>query len=260
MTRVRVMPVLLLSRRGVVKTTRFSRPTYVGDPRNIVRIYNTKEVDELVLLDIEASKHRAVPDFELLEEIASEAFMPIAYGGGLRTVAEARRLIYLGIEKLCLNTATFEQPMLVRKLSDELGAQCVVASIDVRRSWRGGYRVISHSGRNVPEADPVRWADHLIALGAGELLVNAVDRDGTRSGYDRELLRLFSGRFDVPVIAGGGAASGRDLVDTVATTRLRALAAGSLFIHEGPHRAVLPTYLSAADFASLAQAADARLR
>lgn len=258
MIRVRVMPLLLLSRRGVVKTIRFKKPLYVGDPLNIVRIYNTKEVDELILADIDVSKRRGVPDFDLIEQIASEAFMPIAYGGGVRSIAEARRLVFVGVEKICLNTVTFDDPMLVRKLSDELGAQCVVGSIDVARNWRGQYRVVSHAGRPVAEPDPLRWAERLVTLGAGELLVNAVDRDGTKAGYDVDLLRSFSGRFDVPIIACGGASSVANLAEVVRTTQLRALAAGALFVYEGPHRAVLPTYLSGSDLAELARAAAPR--
>ncbi len=255
MIRVRVIPVLLLSRRGAVKTTRFRRPEYVGDPLNIVRIWNMKEVDELILADIDVSKRRGVPDFDLIEQIASEAFMPIAYGGGVRSIAEARRLLYIGVEKVCINTAAFDDPTLIRKLSAELGAQCVVASVDVTRTFGGGYRVFSHAGRRVPERDPVRWAERLVAMGAGEVLVNAVHRDGTKAGYDKDLLRLFSGRFDVPIVVCGGAASVADLAETVRTTALRSLAAGALFIYEGPHRAVLPTYLSSDDLATLARAA-----
>lgn len=249
------MPMLLLSRRGAVKTTRFRKPMYVGDPLNIVRIWNSKEVDELILADIDVSKHRGVPDFDLIEQIASEAFMPIAYGGGVRSVAEARKLLFIGVEKVCINSAAFDDPSIIRKLSGELGAQCVVGSIDVEKTILGRYRVVSHSGRRVPERDPLRWAEQLIAMGAGELLVNAVHRDGTKAGYDVGLLQLFSGRFDVPVIACGGAASVADIANVVRVTRLRALAAGALFIYEGPHRAVLPTYLSRSGLAEIARAA-----
>lgn len=256
MIRVRVMPVLLLSRRGVVKTTRFKKPSYVGDPMNIVRIFNMKEVDELILADIDVSKKRGLPDFDLIEQVASEAFMPIAYGGGINSIAQARKLIYIGVEKVCINTAAFDDPAFVRKLSGELGAQCVVASIDVVRTLRGRYKVVSHAGRPVPEPDPVRWAERLVGMGAGELLVNAVDRDGTKLGYDLELLRSFAGRFDVPIIGCGGASSAANVVEAVRATHLKALAAGALFIYEGPHRAVLPTYLSGKDMADIARAAE----
>lgn len=253
MTRVRVMPTLLLSRRGAVKTLRFRDPTYVGDPLNIVRIWNSKEVDELILADIDASKNGAVPDLDLVEQIASEAFMPIAYGGAVRTIAEAKRLLFIGVEKISLNTATFEQLSLVSRLNDTLGAQCVVASIDVIRTRRG-YEVYSHAGRRIHEKNPLRWAETLVGAGAGELLVNAVDRDGTKKGYDLELLRMFDGKFDIPIIASGGAASVADIAQAVHETKIRAFAAGALFIYEGPHRAVLPTYLSSGDLARIASA------
>jgi len=254
--RVRIIPIVLLSRHGAVKTVRFRKPSYVGDPLNIVRIYSMKEVDELILSDIDASKHRCVPDFDFIEKIAGEAFMPVTYGGGVETVAQARQLISIGLEKVSLNSAALGDPLLVRKLSDVLGSQSVVASIDVRRTFRGAYRVVSHAGRAVPERDPLRWAEQLVRSGAGELLVNAVDRDGTMTGYDLDLLRLFAGRFNVPIIACGGAGSVADITDAMRATRLTAFAAGARFIYEGRYRAVLPNYLSAPDRAEIARVAD----
>ncbi len=247
MLRVRVIPVLLLRRRGLVKTVGFRRPKYVGDPINVVRIFNEKEVDELLLTEIVATKDGKEPDYELLEQIASEAFMPVGYGGSVRSVAQAKRILRLGIEKIAINTAAFERPEIVRELSGELGAQCVVASVDVKRTWRGRYEVFSHAGKKVPIADPLRWIERLVQLGAGEILLNAVDRDGTMKGYDHELLALLRGRFDVPIIASGGAASASDMATAVRTGGLSALGVGARFIYEGPYRAVLVSYLSAKD-------------
>jgi len=243
MLRTRVIPVLLLRRHGVVKTVRFRNPEYVGDPINIVRIFNDKEVDELVLTEITATRAGSAPDFELLEQIASEAFMPLCYGGGVRSASDARRILRLGMEKIAVNSAALERPGLIRELADELGSQCVVASVDVRRTWTRQYEVFSHAGRDVPERDPVRWVERLVSLGAGEILLNAVDRDGTMKGYDLDLLGRFRGRFDVPLIACGGAASFDDMKRAIASGA-SALGVGARFIYEGPYRAVLVSYLS----------------
>jgi cyclase len=251
MLRLRVIPVLLLRRRGLVKTTAFKAPKYVGDPINVVRIFNDKEVDELILTEVVATKDGRAPDFELLEQLAGEAFMPVCYGGAVRSVADAKRILRLGMEKISVNTAFLERPELVRDLAESLGSQCVVASVDVKRTWRGRYEVFSHAGRPVPERDPLRWVDRLVRLGAGEILVNAVDRDGTMEGYDLALLEQFRGRFDVPLIACGGARSVEDMKAAVRAGRLSALGVGARFIYEGPYRAVLVSYLSSSEMADV---------
>lgn len=258
MVRTRIIPTLLLRRRGLVKTVRFKRPEYVGDPINIVRIFNDKEVDELVLSEVVATKSRARPDFELLEQIASEAFMPVSYGGAVRSIDDARRILRLGMEKVTANTAFLEEPELVARWSGELGAQCVVASVDVRRTWRGRYQVFSYAGRHVPERDPLKWIDRLVRLGAGEILLQSVDRDGTMKGYDLDLLRMIRGRFDVPIVACGGAGSFADMKAALAASELRALGVGARFIYEGPYRAVLVSYLSRAELAELHGAPSGR--
>lgn len=256
MLRVRVIPILSLRRRGLVKTVRFRRPKYVGDPINVVRIFNQKEVDEIILTEIVAAKEGRGPDFELLEQLASEAFMPICYGGGVRSVSDAKRILRLGMEKIALNSASLERPELVRELADSLGSQCVVASVDIRRTWRGIYEVHSHSRRAVPERDPLRWTERLIRMGAGEILVNAVDRDGTMRGSDVELLTRFRGRFDVPVIACGGVGSVADMRAAVRAGGLSAVGVGARFIYEGPYRAVLVSYLSRDEMATVQGAAE----
>lgn len=243
MLRTRVIPILLLRRRGLVKTIRFRKPEYVGDPVNVVRIFNDKEVDEIVLNEITATRHGKDPDFELLEQIATEAFMPVCYGGGVRSTDTARRILRLGMEKVAVNSAAFEDPSFVARLAGDLGSQCVVVSVDVRRTWRGKYEVFSHAGLRVPERDPLRWVERLVGLGAGEILLNAVHRDGTMTGYDLELLAQFRGRFDVPIVACGGASSFLDMKAAVARGA-SALGVGARFIYEGPYRAVLVSYLS----------------
>lgn len=251
MLRPRIIPVLLLRRRGLVKTVRFRDASYVGDPINVVRIFNDKEADELILTEIVATRDGKAPDFELLEQIATEAFMPVCYGGGVRTLADAKRILRLGMEKIAVNTAAFDDPRLVATLSGELGSQCVVASVDVKRTWRGGYAVYSHAGRRVPERDPLRWIERLVALGAGEVLLNCVDRDGTMQGYDLELLRRVRGRFDVPIIPCGGAGSVHDISQGLAAAGSSAAGVGARFIYEGPYRAVLVSYLSPRDVSEI---------
>jgi cyclase len=243
MLRRRVIPSLLLSGGGLVKTRRFKDEVYVGDPINAVKIFNEKEVDELFLFDIHASRDGRRPDFALVESIVSEAFMPVGYGGGVRTLADVRTLLRLGVEKVALNTAALDDLPFVRELSNAFGAQCIVGVVDVKRNWRGQPRVWSHAGRTPRIANVKEWMEALVGAGAGELLVQSVDRDGTLEGLDIELYRSLKGCVAVPVVAAGGA---RGLDDLKATFDLgvTAVAAGARFVFIGPHRAVLISYLS----------------
>lgn len=243
----RVIPCLLLQDGGLVKTARFNRPRYVGDPINAVRIFNDKYVDELIFLDITASRTGAEPDYDLIARIAGECFMPLCYGGGIRTLDQARRIVAAGVEKISVNSMAIDQPQLLTQLSRELGASSVVAAIDVKRDWRGRYRVYHPGRRRCTSLDPVEHARAMVAAGAGEIFVNNVDRDGQYSGFDTTLLGAISGAVGVPVIACGGASSLEDMraaIDAGAS----AAAAGSLFVFYGPHRAVLINY---PDYASV---------
>jgi cyclase len=238
----RVIPCLLLSQGGLVKTIRFKHPTYVGDPINVVRILNEKEVDELIFLDIDASTEGRGPRFDYIEQVTSECFMPVAYGGGVGSVEDARRLLSLGVEKVCLNTAAIERPGLVGELADVLGSQSVIVSIDVRRDLWGRYRVASHGGRRKTGLKPTDHARRMEELGAGEILINSIDRDGTMSAYDYALVKSVTAVVNVPVIACGGAGRLDDFRKAVTEAGASAVAAGSLFVFQGPHRAVLVTY------------------
>ena len=242
MLRTRVIPCLLLRRGGgLVKTIRFSDPKYVGDPINAVRIFNDKEVDELVLLDIEASRDNREPDYERIGEIVSEAFMPVAYGGGVKTVAQAKRIVALGVEKIVVNTAALDDPALVGHIADRLGFCSTVVAFDVKRSWRGRYYVYDARRRKATDTDPGTHARAMVSAGAGELFVNDVDRDGTGSGFDLELIRGITGAVTVPVIVCGGAGTLDDL-RKAADAGASAVAAGSMFVYVGKHRAVMITY------------------
>jgi cyclase len=249
MLRARVMPCLLLRGHGLVKTRRFKDPVYVGDPVNAVRIFSEKEVDELVLLDIDAARTGREPDYALVAEIAGECFMPVAYGGGVQTLEQVRRLIRSGVEKVVINSAACRSTAVVREAADVFGSQAVVGAIDVRRALFGGWKVVSHGGTQETGLSLDAHVQALVAAGAGELLVNNVDRDGTMSGFDLDLVRRVSRAVDVPVIACGGAGSIDDLRRAVQEGGASAVAAGSLFVFHGRHRAVLINYPSAAELA-----------
>jgi cyclase len=251
MLSVRVIPIMLVSDRRLVKTKRFKAPKYVGDPINIVRIYNEKEVDELFVADIGASREGRGPDFEFVRRISSEAFMPICYAGGVSTVEQAHTLMRVGVEKIAINTAALRDPNLIRCLADRFGSQCVVASIDVKRTLSGRYVVFSHAGVRLRHRDPVALAQALVQAGAGEVLLNNVDRDGTMAGFDRQLLHKFKEQLSAPLVAAGGAASTDDIIDTLDQCRLSGVAVGARFVFYGPHRAVLVTYPEPAELARL---------
>lgn len=240
----RVIPCLLLRNQGLVKTIRFKNPTYVGDPTNAVRIFNDKEVDELVFLDTTASSEGRGPQYDLLARMTNECFMPLCYGGGVSAIADMHRLFALGIEKVSLNTQAVERPQLVREAASTFGSSSIVVSIDVRRRLFNKYEVVTRGASRKTGLDPVAFAVRMQELGAGELLLTSVDRDGTRSGYDLELIRRVSSAVSVPVIACGGAGSVRDLARAVTEGGASAAAAGSLFVFHGPHKAVLITYPS----------------
>lgn len=242
MSKTRVIPALLLRGQGLVKTVKFKNPKYVGDPINAVRIFNEKEVDELVFLDITATPEGRGPDYEMLSDIASEAFMPMAYGGGISTLEQIRRIFELGFEKVIINSAAYKYPNLITEAAAIFGSQSIIGCVDVRKTLIGRYELCSTSGR-VKES--VGLAEHLATLskrGVGEILVNAIDRDGTMGGYDLKLLREVSSAVTVPVIACGGAGNVNHFVQAVQDGHASAVAAGSLFVFMGPHRAVLINY------------------
>jgi imidazole glycerol-phosphate synthase subunit HisF len=242
MLKTRVIPCLLLRGKGLVKTTRFKEPKYVGDPINAIKIFNDKEVDELVLLDISASKEGRGPAFTVIEEVASECFMPLAYGGGIRSVEEARRILKLGVEKVVFNSTAWRQPEVLRDAAREFGAQAVVASIDVRRKLFGRYEVCIDNGTKPTGMDVVEFARRMEDHGAGEILLTAIERDGMMQGYDLDLISKVSAAVGIPVIASGGAGSMAHMKAAVEKGGASAVAAGALFVFHGPHRAVLITY------------------
>lgn len=253
MLKTRVIPCLLLKDGGLVKTIRFADPKYVGDPINTIKIFNDKEVDELLLLDISASREGKGPAFSTIAQIASECFMPVCYGGGVSTLEQAKRIVGMGVEKIAINHAAIANPSLIGEIADPLGSQAVVVSINVKKNWLGKYRVLDSGTGKLTDLDPVQHAERVVAAGAGEILVNDVDRDGTQQGYNLELIRRFTDRLSVPVIACGGAWTTDHLRQVVKESRASAVAAGSMFVFQGPHRAVLVSYPPYAELERLFQ-------
>lgn len=240
--KTRVIPVLLLRNSGLYKTVKFKDPRYIGDPINSVRIFNEKEVDELAFIDISATPAGRGPDFDMLEQIAGEAFMPMAYGGGITSFEQVKRILSLGFEKVIFNTAAFDHPGVLAEASRVYGAQAVVGCLDVKKTLLGRYELYTHSGskkRSVSLPDQIANFER---LGVGEILVNAIDRDGVMGGYDTALVKAVSSRCSIPVIACGGAGSLDDLAAGVAQGGASAVAAGSMFVYKGVHRAVLINY------------------
>lgn len=241
MLKHRVIPSLLLRNGGLVKTRRFRDAKYVGDPINAIRIFNEKEVDELMVLDIVASREGREPDYTLIEKFAGECFMPLSYGGGIRTLEQARRLFALGVEKVCLQSAALETPVLISDLAERFGSQSIMVSVDVSHNWlKRPCLYASRTGKNL-KYPWLRFLQEAINRGAGEIVVNAVERDGLMTGYDLELIEQAANAVNVPLIALGGAGELAHFRQAVARGA-SACAAGSMFVFQGPHRAVLISY------------------
>lgn len=239
MLRHRLMPCLLLRGWGLVKTVRFKNPAYVGDPINTVRIYNEKEVDELIFLDITATPEGKQPPYELLEDLASECFMPLAYGGGIHDLDAMGRIFSLGVEKIAINTYAHENPDFLTQGANRFGSQSIIASIDAKKTLMGGYKVFVNGGRKKTKHSPAEWAKTLESAGAGEILITSIDRDGTFSGYDVELVSMVTEAVSVPVIACGGCGTVDDFGTVIREGGASAAAAGSMVVYQGSHRAVL---------------------
>ncbi len=237
--RPRFIPVLLLSGRGLVKGARFRDHGYVGDPINTMRIFSEKLADEVILLDIDARRERRTPDLELVTRIADECYMPLAVGGGLSRLADVERLIRSGVEKVVLNTAAVDRPRLITEVVDRFGSQSVAVAIDYVDA-PNGRQVATRNGTELREIDPLDWAETAVAAGAGEIILSSVDRDGSRTGFDLDLIGQASHRLPVPLVALGGAGSADDLRSAAALGA--SAAAGSLFVHFGRRRSVLITY------------------
>ncbi|NYT39234.1 imidazole glycerol phosphate synthase subunit HisF [Sphingomonas sp. R-74633] len=245
MLRPRIIPCLLVHEGGLVKTVKFKDPKYVGDPINAVRIFNEKESDELVVLDIDATKNGVEPDYRMISHLAAECRMPLCYGGGITTAEQASRIISLGVEKVALSAAAVQSLALVEEIAAEIGRQSVVVVIDVRkRMLGGGYDVYTHNGTRKAGLGALEFAEAAARAGAGEIVMNVIERDGTMSGYDLNLARQLRERVNVPISFLGGCGSLDDIAALIDAVGVVGAVAGSLFVFKGQYRAVLINYPS----------------
>lgn len=242
MLRTRIIPALLLRNDSLVKTVQFKNPGYIGDPINTVRIFNELEVDELVFLDIEATINNRKPNLKILSEIADECFMPLAYGGGLNDFETVKSIFSIGFEKVILNTITHSDPSFITRVAEHYGNQAVIVSIDVKKNFFGKYEVWSHCGRNNTKKNPVNWAQEVEKYGAGEILLTNIDREGTWSGFDTELIKKVTDAVSIPVIAHGGAGNITHIAQAVKLGGANAVALGSMVVYQQKGMGVLVNF------------------
>jgi len=237
------MPCLLLKNSKLVKTIKFKNPNYVGDPVNAIKIYNEKEVDELIFLDITATLEKKTPSFKTISEIASECFMPLTYGGGITNLEDMKTIFNLGVEKIAINSYGIDNPLFIEKASAKFGSQSIIVSIDVKKKLIGSYEVYSHSGTKGTGMDPLDWAKKVQDLGAGEILLTSIDKDGTMEGYDLTLIKRICDSVNIPVIVCGGAGNVEDFAKAV-DAGASAVAAGSIVVYHGSAQGVLINFPS----------------
>lgn len=241
MRRVRVIPVLQIENRKLVKTTGFKSPSYVGDPINALRILNDKQVDEVAVVDIGATRNRKRPDIDFIHQLASECFMPMSYGGGVDSLEQVTEIFKTGIEKIIIGTAFYKRPELVSEIAKKFGSQSVMVSIDVRKNWIGVQKVFVLNGTVNTDYTPIPYATLAQNAGAGELLLQSIEKEGSFKGYDFELIEKVSKSVNIPVVPLGGANSLSDFLYAI-QGGASAVAAGSMFLYKGAHKAVLINY------------------
>lgn len=248
----RIIPCLLVHKKGLVKTTKFKDPKYVGDPINAVKIFNEKEVDELIVVDIDASREGREPDYKMIENLATECRMPLCYGGGIKTVDQAQKIFSLGVEKIAVSSAAIENPSIVSSMAERVGNQSVVVVMDVKkRTLSGKYELYIQNGTKPTGIDPILFAIEMQKLGAGEIVVNSIDQDGVMKGYDMNLIKKIRDVINIPITVMGGAGTLDDIGSVIQQHGIIGVAAGSLFVFKGKYRAVLINYPTAIEKTSL---------
>jgi len=242
MLRARIIPCLLVHKKGLVKTVKFKNPKYVGDPLNAVKIFNEKEADELMVLDIDATVENREPDYKMIEHLASECRMPLCYGGGIKTTKQAQRVFNLGVEKIALSSAVINNPSLVTKIAEQVGAQSVVVVLDIKKKLLGGYVNYIENGKRKTKVNLNKFIVQLQKLGVGEIVINSIDQDGVMQGYDTDLINKIKPLINVPLTVLGGAGSLDNIAELIQEHRIIGAAAGSLFVFKGKYKAVLINY------------------
>lgn len=242
MLRPRIIPSLLIQDNGLVKTVNFKNPKYVGDPINGVKIFNEKEVDELAIFDIDATVKGLEPNYSLIERIANQSRMPLCYGGGVKTVEQAQKIFGLGIEKIALSSSVLQNPKLITKIADRVGAQSVIVVLDVKKKLLGGYEVYTHNGKKGTGINPFKFIEQAQYLGAGEIIINSIDNDGMMKGFDMSLIDKAREKSSLPMTVLGGAGNLEDIKKVIDKHKIIGVAAGSLFVFKGKYKAVLINY------------------
>jgi cyclase len=242
MYRPRIIPVLLLKNRGLIKTVAFDKPKYIGDPINAVHIFNDLHADELVFLDTEATREKRLISLEFVKDVGEEANMPFAVGGGISTIEDIRKVIAAGAEKVVICSAAANHPEFIREAADEFGSSTIAVCIDVKKKFLGGTKIWTHSGSKATSYTPVEFARLMEEKGAGEIIIQSIERDGSMNGYDIDLIRSIAEAVKIPVIALGGAGSTEDLKKAYHEAYANGLAAGSLFVYNDKHKGVLINY------------------
>ncbi|TDO77447.1 cyclase [Flavobacterium chryseum] len=244
MLRPRIIPCLLVHEKGLVKSVNFKNHKYVGDPINAVRIFNEKEVDELMVIDIDATVENREPDYKMIEYLAAECRMPLCYGGGVKTVEQAQKIFSLGVEKIAVSSAIIEDPDFITRMAEKVGTQSVVAVLDVKKKLLGGYEVYTHNGKKKTGKNPVEFAKELEKLGIGEIVINSIDNDGVMKGYDMGIIEKIREAVSIPMTVLGGAGSLEDIKQLIKKFGIIGASAGSLFVFKGVYKAVLINYPS----------------
>ncbi|VAW80181.1 Similar to imidazole glycerol phosphate synthase cyclase subunit (LPS cluster) [hydrothermal vent metagenome] len=242
MLRTRIIPCLLVRNKGLVKTVKFGASKYIGDPINVVKIFNEKEADELIVLDIDATINDIPPNFVMIQKLAAECRMPLCYGGGVKTVAQAKKIISFGVEKVAISSEAIINPHLISSIANEIGSQSVVVVLDVKKSLFGKYEVFTHNGKKKTGCTPVELAIRAEKLGAGEIVINSIDQDGMMQGYDLALATILRNAITIPMTVIGGAGSLEDIEKLVMECGVIGAAAGSIFVFKGSYKAVLINY------------------
>jgi cyclase len=244
MLRSRVIPCLLVHNKGLVKTVKFKAPKYVGDPINAVKIFNEKEVDELLILDIDATVRGREPDYQMIEHLANESRMPLCYGGGVKTPQQAQKIIKLGVEKIAISDEAISNPSVLRDIADVIGRQSVVVVLDIKKTLFGTYEICTRNGKQKVKKNLFEFIKELGEIGIGELVINSIDNDGVMNGYDLALVKKVRDCVNFPLTVLGGAGSPSDILNLIEDYKIIGASAGSLFVFKGIYKAVLINYLS----------------